>query len=231
MAEDAAAVVSEVAVPEVVAAPAAAEVVGACAASAPPPSRPSAPHAPLPPPMPPPGPNEALRRVLAKALVVDGVRRGLHESLKALAKGTRDGSGNVPEGGARVAILAKSQTEGDGKQLQKLVKHLALEKGCPLFEIEQASELGEWCVAWERRRKRARARLSLFFSARRLQPFLFPYAPSRHIFADPSSPPAAGSACARSTRRASRARLCPRRAPSSPTLARRAASSRSSWTS
>ena len=93
------------------------------------------------------GPNEALRRVLAKALVVDGVRRGLHESLKALAKGTRDGAGNVPEGGARVAILAKSQVEGDGKQLQKLVKALAQEKGCPLFEIDQASELGEWCVA------------------------------------------------------------------------------------
>jgi hypothetical protein len=79
-------------------------------------------------------------------LVVDGVRRGLHESLKALAKGTRDAAGNVPEGGARVAILAKSQVEGDGKQLQKLVKALAQEKGCPLFEIDQALELGEWCV-------------------------------------------------------------------------------------
>ena len=84
--------------------------------------------------------------MLAKALVVDGVRRGLHESLKALAKGTRDAAGNVPEGGARVAILAKSQVEGDGKQLQKLVKALAQEKGCPLFEIDQALELGEWCV-------------------------------------------------------------------------------------
>ena len=90
-------------------------------------------------------PNECLRRVLAKALEVDGVRRGLHEALKALAKGSRDAQGNVPIGGARLAILAKSATEKEeGKQIQKLVKALAIEKNCILVEIDQAEKLGEW---------------------------------------------------------------------------------------
>jgi len=92
-------------------------------------------------------PNEILRRILSKALEVDGVRRGLHESLKALAKGSKDSKGHVPEGGARLAILAKSASEKEeGKQIQKLVKALAMEKNCNLVEVDEAEKLGEWCV-------------------------------------------------------------------------------------
>lgn len=124
-------------------------------------------------------PNECLRRVLAKALEVDGVRRGLHEALKALAKGSRDAQGNVPIGGARLAILAKSATEKEeGKQIQKLVKALAIEKNCILVEIDQAEKLGEWCVAF----------LSLF-SFSPLLPLCISHPSPFHVCAHPSSPP------------------------------------------
>ena len=51
---------------------------------------------------------EALRRVLRLALVADGLRRGLHECIKALAKAQRgsDGQLAVAPGGARLCCLA-----------------------------------------------------------------------------------------------------------------------------
>lgn len=90
---------------------------------------------------------EALRRVLAKALVVDGVRRGLHEAVKSLAKATKGPDGAVPAGGARLAILAH---DCDEASYAKVVKALAAEKGVPLIEIPLAITLGEWCVTWLR---------------------------------------------------------------------------------
>jgi small subunit ribosomal protein S12e len=82
--------------------------------------------------------------VIKNALVVDGVRRGLHESLKALAKGDRDSTGKVAANGARLVILAADCEEAAYK---KVVKALAQEKGTPLIEIGQAMTLGEWCVS------------------------------------------------------------------------------------
>jgi small subunit ribosomal protein S12e len=89
----------------------------------------------------PAGQEEALKRVLAKSLVADGVRRGLHEAVKALAKATKGSDGAVPAGGARLAILAADCDEASYK---KVVKALAQEKGVPLIEIPLAATLGEW---------------------------------------------------------------------------------------
>jgi small subunit ribosomal protein S12e len=102
------------------------------------------PHAPPPfPPSPRRSKDEALRIVISKALIVDGVRRGLHESLKALAKGDKDATGKVAANGARLVILA---TDCEEAAYKKVVKALAQEKGTPLIEIGQAVTLGEWCV-------------------------------------------------------------------------------------
>lgn len=112
-----------------------------CQVAHPLPSLPRPTHTPPPPP-PPADQNEALRRVLTKSLVVDGVRRGLHEAVKALAKATKGADGSIAAGGARLAILAADCDEGAYK---KVVKALAAEKGVPLVEVPLAAQLGEWC--------------------------------------------------------------------------------------
>ena len=108
-----------------------------------------APPSPRLPPLPPPSAdqNEALRRVIVKSLVVDGVRRGLHEAVKALARATKQ-DGAVPVGGARLAILA---ADCDEASYVAVVKALAAEKGVPLIEVPLAAQLGEWCVSLEGR--------------------------------------------------------------------------------
>jgi small subunit ribosomal protein S12e len=83
---------------------------------------------------------EALRRVLNKALVADGLRRGLHECVKALAKAK--GSEVVAIGGARLCCLA---SDCDEPAYVKLVKALCEEKNIPLVEVPKKLELGEWC--------------------------------------------------------------------------------------
>ncbi len=104
-------------------------------------SRARPPHPSAPPPLPPPDTMEALRRVISKSLVVDGVRRGLHEAVKALARATKQ-DGAVPVGGARLAILA---ADCDEASYVTVVKALAAEKGVPLIEVPLAASLGEWC--------------------------------------------------------------------------------------
>eukprot|EP00929_Paragymnodinium_shiwhaense_P053656 TRINITY_DN2687_c0_g4_i1.p2 TRINITY_DN2687_c0_g4~~TRINITY_DN2687_c0_g4_i1.p2 ORF type:complete len:140 (-),score=58.52 TRINITY_DN2687_c0_g4_i1:44-463(-) len=72
----------------------------------------------------------ASRVVLKKALVVDGVIRGLHEVAKYI------------EGGkAQVAFLAESCNEAAYK---KLVQALCLEKNVPLVDVADNKTLGEW---------------------------------------------------------------------------------------
>ena len=77
-------------------------------------------------------------------MVNDGLRRGLHECVKALAKATRGADGQlVPTvGGARLCCIASSCDE---PAYQKLVKALCAEKGVPLVEGIDGKKLGEWC--------------------------------------------------------------------------------------
>lgn len=79
-----------------------------------------------------------------QALIVDGLRRGLHECAKSLAKASKaaDGSIVVATGGARLCVLA---SDIDEPAIKKLVKALCAEKGVPLMEVAAAKELGEWC--------------------------------------------------------------------------------------
>jgi small subunit ribosomal protein S12e len=87
---------------------------------------------------------EALRRVLQKSIVVDGLRRGLHECAKALAKAQKgsDGTPIIVSGGARICVLA---ADCDQPEYVKLVKALCAEKSVPLIELPAGLQLGEWC--------------------------------------------------------------------------------------
>lgn len=84
--------------------------------------------------------DEAVKRVIRAAMVVDGLRRGLHECAKALAKAGKaaDGSRNV--GGGRLCLLA---ADCDEPAYVKLVKALCAEKEVPIREIPTAAGLGE----------------------------------------------------------------------------------------
>ena len=77
-------------------------------------------------------------------MVTDGLRRGLHECVKALAKAQRGADGQLvtTAGGARLCVLASSCDE---PAFQKLVKALCTEKGVPLLEGIDGKKLGEWC--------------------------------------------------------------------------------------
>ena len=75
-------------------------------------------------------------------MVVDGLRRGLHECVKSLAKAQKSADGTVPVGGARLCCLA---SDCDEPAYTKLVKALCQEKGVPLVEGVDGKKLGEWC--------------------------------------------------------------------------------------
>lgn len=73
---------------------------------------------------------EAVPKVLKKALIHDGVVRGLHQVTKALE-------------GKRVlcCFLAKSCSE---EAYIRLVQALCKERGVPLIDIPDAKQLGQW---------------------------------------------------------------------------------------
>ena len=79
--------------------------------------------------------------MLRKALIVDGLKRGLHECVKSLAKASRATDGPIAVGGARLCVLA---SDCDEASYTKLIKALCAEKGVPLIEVATGKELGEW---------------------------------------------------------------------------------------
>mmetsp|Transcript_91883 Transcript_91883/g.233649 ORF Transcript_91883/g.233649 Transcript_91883/m.233649 type:complete len:141 (+) Transcript_91883:96-518(+) len=72
----------------------------------------------------------AVRGVCKRALVVDGLIRGLHEVAKY-----------IDAGKAQVVFLAESCNEPAYK---KLVQGLCLEKNVPLIDVPDNKALGEW---------------------------------------------------------------------------------------
>lgn len=75
--------------------------------------------------------KDALKAVLLKARIHDGLKRGLHECAKVLDKGV-----------ARLCVLA---TNCDVDAYKKLVKALCESKNIPIIEVETHALLGEWC--------------------------------------------------------------------------------------
>merc|ERR1712050_636470 len=74
--------------------------------------------------------NSSIKRVLKRALHVDGVIRGLHEVAK-----------HIDASKAQVVFLAESCNEPNYK---KLVQGLCLEKNVPLIDVPDNKALGEW---------------------------------------------------------------------------------------
>jgi len=73
---------------------------------------------------------DSLKEVLKKALIYDGLRRGIHECVKALDSGK-----------ARLCILS---TNCENKEYQKLIQALCNESGVHLIMADSGKEIGEW---------------------------------------------------------------------------------------
>ncbi|CAO3662906.1 unnamed protein product [Umbelopsis ramanniana] len=74
--------------------------------------------------------EEALQEVLRRALVHDGLARGLREAAKALDRRQ-----------AHLAVLVETCTE---KEYIKLVEALCAEHNINLIKVSDAKKLGEW---------------------------------------------------------------------------------------
>merc|ERR1712164_190099 len=72
----------------------------------------------------------ALKEVLKKSLIHDGLARGLHEAAKALDKRT-----------AHLCVLASNCTE---PSYIRLIEALCLEHSVNLIKVADQMELGEW---------------------------------------------------------------------------------------
>lgn len=75
--------------------------------------------------------EEALKNVLRGALHVDGLVRGLRESIKCMESGS-----------AKLCVLAESCDE---QNYVKLVEALCAEHGISLIKVPDGKQLGEWC--------------------------------------------------------------------------------------
>merc|ERR1719152_984025 len=74
--------------------------------------------------------EEALQKVLKNALCHDGLRRGLHESCKALDMG--------------IAKLCVPSSGCNEPAYTKLIEALCAEHSCDLMKVSDGKQLGEW---------------------------------------------------------------------------------------
>ena len=74
---------------------------------------------------------EALKEVLKKALIHDGLRKGLHECARALDLRS-----------ARLCCLSKSC---DNAEYSKLIRALCAEGEVHLIMVDDGKDLGAWC--------------------------------------------------------------------------------------
>jgi small subunit ribosomal protein S12e len=74
---------------------------------------------------------DALKEVLKKALIHDGLRKGLHECAKALDRRS-----------ARLCCLSK---DCENEEYKKLVRALCVEGSVPIIMVDHGKDLGAWC--------------------------------------------------------------------------------------
>jgi small subunit ribosomal protein S12e len=74
---------------------------------------------------------DALKEVLQKAMIHDGLKKGLHEVAKALDRRS-----------ARLCCLAK---DCENEEYKKLIKALCAEGEVHVVMVESGKELGAWC--------------------------------------------------------------------------------------
>ena len=74
---------------------------------------------------------DALKEVIKKAAVYDGLRRGIHECAKALDRRA-----------ARLCFLAK---DCDNEEYVRLVQALCEESGVQVIMVDAGTDLGAWC--------------------------------------------------------------------------------------
>merc|ERR1712083_1041369 len=74
---------------------------------------------------------EALKEVLKKAMIHDGLKKGLHECAKALDRRS-----------ARLCCLAK---DCENDEYKKLIRALCAEGEVPIIMVDSGKDLGAWC--------------------------------------------------------------------------------------